>query len=619
MTLRMRFVLLMLLALISPMLISQAILMVQLFNVQETEHRHQMRKTVDDAYDDLSIFRHSAQFSSKLIASSGALYRYINHDRLRMPEKSTYLALLKNFSSHLVNKREYHSIFYLDSNGKIITRFDLRGAISDDKALADNDLFLKLAADKRSEFYWYSTSQEPSKLLLMTAQAVHTDESSEISRKMERPIIGYIVISVDLQFLPFMRRQHGFDDTQNQTVILRHSNNTILQNVEKNNVFLEELRKSPATESSEALIGDDPYILEFNRHEPGLSIEAWQPRSAFTAQVTPLLLKNLIGSLAQITVISLIFYFILSRWLIVPLENAQELTGVIKSGRWLRRPENGKARASHDEVSRLLDALYDMSDALEKTTQALDQKRLQAEQAERLKTEFLSNLSHEIRTPVNIIVTAITRLEKHISDPRHQDALAMARKEALKLVKQFDELMLLADLETKKQTINASEFFLPDLLQHCIAGSWPTAQKKGLQLALQAAQDTQCILLGDSQKLSKVIEILVENAVKFTHQGTVTLHAQVTSEGLNKSQLMVQVEDSGPGIAEDEIPLLGQAFRQLDGSIARQHEGLGMGLAICRGLLGLMNSSLEIISTPGKGSIFSFRVELLRNTPVNSV
>lgn len=611
MALRARFILLLVLTLLVPLLLSQVVLLQHFFDIQEQTYRNHLQTLTEEVQENLEALQQNGVFSCKLIATSGALSRYMHEERYRMPEGVAYRALLKIIANHLKSNAQYRSVYFVKSDGSIELQFDLQGNLPLLDRFPDAGELDTLASGGGQSFHWYSPHMESGKLHLMTAYVVNDSESTEVTRKNTNQVAGYIVISIALDNLKYFDAANRFhaEKINEHLIVLRHKGIAWMHTPEMGDSLFEQLKSHPTTRFDTVDLGGEQYLLEHDKHQKDIHIEALLAYSTLYQQATPAMLRNIAISLFQVILVGLIFYVVLNRWLITPLHNAQALTSQLRLGAWLKRPTTDTTPA-RDEVSRLVNALYDMSDALEKTSVALEHKREQAEQAERLKTEFLSNISHEIRTPVNIIVGIMARLEKSLTEPRQKEALGMAKTEALRLVKEIDELMLLADIETKKQHVVATEFYLPDLLQHCLASVWPAARQKGLSLDLVTSPATDCILLGDSQKISKIIDLLLENAVKFTDKGGVRFEVQGVPDTHENMQLTVSISDSGVGIPADALQNLGQVFRQGDGSHVRQHGGLGMGLAICRGFLALLDSELHITSTLGEGSTFQFSLEL---------
>lgn len=611
MALRTRFIVVLIIMLVVPMLLSQTFLLQRIFDLQEQTYRKHLQTLADEVHEDLEAQKRQALFNIKVISFSNSLNRYINNERYRLPEETAYRTLIRSFSNYLRSNPSYRTLYFLLPDGNVDVQFDLLGTLPLHDVLPDHLVFQRFRKKAKTSFYWFSTQQEPGSLRLMIAHAVTDTTDSSITINQQKEIIGYVVISVALDRLKYFGSPDTAHDNQaqNAMLMLRHDGHPWLKSGAISDALFNAVLTNTPTRQPERNVGGDVYLIEYDVHVPEIVIEAWLPRSRLYQQASPAMAQNVAISLLQIILVGILFYVVLNRWLITPLQNAQSLTSQLREGQWLKRPasvESAKPQAQ-DEVKQLVDALYDMSETLESTSMALEQKRAQAEQAERLKTEFLANMSHEIRTPVNIIVGIMARLEKSIEEPRQKEALGLAKTEALRLVKEIDELVMLADIETRKQQMEIRDFYLPDLLQRCMYTAAPLAEQKGLSLELDAATDTTCVLQGDIQLLGKVVDILLENAIKFTERGQVTLRVSSPLQGRHRL-LTIAVVDTGPGIVAEAIPLLGEAFRQLDGSHVRLHGGLGIGLSICKGLLALLGTKLEISSMPNVGSTFSFSV-----------
>lgn len=612
MSLRARFIMVVLLTLMAPLLVSQIILVKQFFAIQEANHRSHSQTLLQDIQDNLEKLKSEAVFNAEVIAKSARLNNYINHKQFRLPTVSAYRALLKSLAIYLQTFPHYKHIYFLQPDGQVDVDFDLSGDELPPMHLPDQSLFLSQVQAHQTAFQWFTHNNKDHALRLMVAEAVYPEATVGVTPRATMTPAGYLVISISLDPLKYVGTPSelpGMPEAEN-LFVLRFKDEIFLHSDQIDLSLKEHIQHLPTINPIESDASGTDYLVESLADE-AIRLEAYTSRDLIHTRARPALIQNILTTLLQLVVIGGLFYFVLNRWLITPLQQAYHLTRSLTHGQWLRRPIPALTPAvRQDEMSQLIDAMYDMSDKLEQTTQALDAKRLQAEQADRLKSEFLANMSHEFRTPVNIIVGVMNRLEKHLTEPRHQEYLGTAKKEALHLVKQIDELILLSELEANKHTLISSEFYWPDLLQRCLASAYAPAQAKGLNLQQTHDDALDCIVLGDSQKITQIINILLGNAVKFTDQGSVTLSARCLPQEDQRMHVQIAISDTGPGIPPEALPHLRDAFTQLDGSIVRRHGGLGLGLAVCKGLLTLMHSQLSIRSTAGHGSTFSFELTL---------
>lgn len=252
--------------------------------------------------------------------------------------------------------------------------------------------------------------------------------------------------------------------------------------------------------------------------------------------------------------------------------------------------------------------------------QHLAQAREVAEQSLRAKTEFLSNISHELRTPMNGII-GIADLLALDASAEQQELLGHLRQSSDLLMTQINHLIRLSELEAGHVKLNVAPFITAELLSRVIFGNQEQAAAKGIALALAPEPALPGILIGDSDCLVDALRHLVDNAIKFTERGTVSLACRLRRQDSGKAWIEFAVSDTGPGIAPKDLKAIEGLLVQADGSSVRRHGGLGVGLAIVRRLVALLGGELQAFSTLGRGSTFSFALPLsvpLEESPSNA-
>ena len=240
----------------------------------------------------------------------------------------------------------------------------------------------------------------------------------------------------------------------------------------------------------------------------------------------------------------------------------------------------------------------------------LDLARKEALEASRIKSEFLANMSHEIRTPLNGILGFTKLLLRNEVTPRQRDYLQTIEKSANNLLSIINEILDFSKIEAGKLILENAPFNLRDLLQETLTMLAPEAHEKRLELVCLIYRDTPLALVGDAMRLKQVVTNLVGNAIKFTHEGTVTVRAMLEEEDDERAQLRISVTDTGIGLSESDLRQLFHAFSQADNSVSRQAGGTGLGLVISKRLIEQMGGEIGVESTPGEGSEFWISISL---------
>lgn len=259
-----------------------------------------------------------------------------------------------------------------------------------------------------------------------------------------------------------------------------------------------------------------------------------------------------------------------------------------------------RARLAAEEEARAANARLEQRVA--ERTQALQRANERLVELDRLKSEFLASMSHELRTPLNSVLGFASLLQHEAAGPLNEEQrrqLGFIRSSGEHLLALINDVLDLSRIESGRMELQLECFEPSAAAQEVLDTLRPLAEKKGLVLTLQVGDSPLRPLQHDRRKLRQVLLNLVGNAIKFTERGHVSLRLQAQGGGLH-----IEVEDSGVGIAAAQQPLLFEAFRQLDGGLARAHQGTGLGLHLTRRLLDLMGGRIGLHSTAGAGACF---------------
>ena len=254
----------------------------------------------------------------------------------------------------------------------------------------------------------------------------------------------------------------------------------------------------------------------------------------------------------------------------------------------------------------------------ERTIEVLKGSRAKAEEAARLKSEFLANMSHEVRTPMNGIIGMIDLALDTDDAKERRDYLETASGCAHSLLRVLNDVLDYSKMEAGKLAIEAAPFSVREFLREIEKSLEPAAREQGLRVAWTVDPAVPAAVVGDAVRLRQVLVNLVDNAIKFTPRGQVSINVQLDTGG--GPQLRFSVADTGIGIPKDQQERIFQPFIQADGSSTRTYGGTGLGLAITAQLVELMGGRVWLESEVGRGSTFhlTIAVELVPPSVVSN-
>ncbi len=223
------------------------------------------------------------------------------------------------------------------------------------------------------------------------------------------------------------------------------------------------------------------------------------------------------------------------------------------------------------------------------------------------KATFLARMSHEIRTPTNAILGFAHLLRNEALNERQQSLLDKVDKAAGSLIGVINNVLDFSKINAGKMEVDCTAFRLEDLIEGIVTVNEQGAADKGLRLARHIAPDVPRQVCGDPFRLGQVLTNLVNNAVKYSDRGEVSV---LVTRSRRKGHYDIQVRDEGDGMTPEQCAQLFQPYSQVAPSISRRHGGTGLGLSISKELTALMGGTLSVRSTPGEGSTFSIHLPL---------
>jgi len=262
---------------------------------------------------------------------------------------------------------------------------------------------------------------------------------------------------------------------------------------------------------------------------------------------------------------------------------------------------------AHDVTS-----LKETEQKLRQTLAEAQEAYRQAEDASRAKSDFVANMSHEIRTPLNAVLGLTQLMQETTLDDRQRGYLAKINTSSKALLHVLNDILDFAKVEAGRMVLEQSRFRLEDLFENISDLFAASASSRGIELFVELGADVDTEVIGDSLRLGQILNNLVGNAVKFTHEGEVHVKVESTASTADTTRLRFSVRDTGIGLTQDQQMRLFEEFTQADTSTTRKYGGTGLGLAISKRLVELMGGTLQVESEFGKGSEFYFIIEVPR-------
>jgi len=347
------------------------------------------------------------------------------------------------------------------------------------------------------------------------------------------------------------------------------------------------------TISKDPILSLDTVALTFLVPETHWKIVIVAPSELIKSPANEIMNNNVFAFLIVMAVVFLLTFYIFNKKLLIPFKTIQ-LQLLSDNFQELNIPN------SKDNELGLI------ADLFNKRTRQLKEEMKKAEQASRVKGQFLAAMSHEIRTPLNGIIGTLDVLNDSKLDDKQSELIKIIKISSSSLLAIINDILDFSKLQEFKVIIKDQPYKLNQLFEECISLYKGLLESKKLQYEFIMDNNCPNEVFLDPIRLKQIINNLVSNAIKFTEVGKVTVKLSAKSLGNNEFDVRVDVIDSGIGICSEDIPKLFKSFSQIESGNNRNFGGTGLGLVICKKLCELMGGDISVTSTVNKGSTFTF-------------
>lgn len=362
---------------------------------------------------------------------------------------------------------------------------------------------------------------------------------------------------------------------------------------------------------------------ELDWFEPGLSsrsgalrigsVEVAVSGARLTAQRQEIIFTSF-GVAVSVLIITLLIVNQIAHRISRPIQRLTDNVKKLMDGRYEAPARSSTVATEIAELEQNLSALaYHLSHlraSREKTLEASEKARERAESASRAKSEFLAMMSHELRTPLNGVLGMLELVADEPMTERQRDYMQTARRATEDLLTVISDILDYSRVERGTLILEHRTFNLRQLIENCVATHRHECESKGLELEVRFSSNwpDAAQVRGDAARFRQILAGLLENAIKFTDEGHVSVRSEWLEMEGNSVYLSCEVRDSGSGIPTEHISGIFNSFEQVDSSTSRRYGGTGMGLALVQRLIELMGGHIRVDTHLGTGSAFYFEL-----------
>ncbi|MCK6411222.1 MAG: HAMP domain-containing histidine kinase [Azonexus sp.] len=283
------------------------------------------------------------------------------------------------------------------------------------------------------------------------------------------------------------------------------------------------------------------------------------------------------------------------------------ITRMIAGIHAFQRGERGErlTAESSDEMGELAHSFNRMADSVEESFTRLEEARSKAEEASQLKSAFLATISHELRTPLNGIIGFADLLHSELQDPEQAEYARIIQSSGEKLLGQVNDILDLTRIQSGEVAPNSEIIELASLIADAVERQRQPLAEKKLAVELKGLDTPLPVLRSDPLRIRQILDRLLDNAVKFTPSGSISILLEGDSR-----EIRIAIRDTGPGIPLESQEAVFEKFKQLEHFLTRHHGGIGLGLALSQQLAALLGGHISLQSEAGQGACFTLHLPL---------